>query len=193
MMRNCRISVCSSEELYDDRVSIGDLFLKLRNGDTTAHGEPVTLRPYKWEYDPGIVRTDSTQAEYDRYIRDSELALLLFHTRCGKWTMHELYVALTQRARTGLPHIAVLVRGLAPGETRTPELRLLLDTIATLGAVDEEIQPVTYATRDELMVAVVRSLQSIGLELPIKRKPDAQGRTRLVVDGLGSETIATLF
>ncbi|MBT1173815.1 hypothetical protein JS528_10815 [Bifidobacterium sp. MA2] len=186
------MSICSSDELRADRESISGLFLRLRNGITRAHGEPVTLRPYKWEYDSGIVRTDSTQAEYDRHIRDSELVLLLFHTRCGKWTMHELYMALTQRAKAGLPHVAVLVRDLAPGESRTPELQLLLDTIATLSAVDEEIQPVTYATTDELAVAVVRSLQSIGLELPIKRKSDAQGRTRLVIDGLGSETIATL-
>lgn len=117
-----RIFLGSSEELRADRVALGDFIGRLSDAYV---GRGTRFSLVKWEHESIAVarHAGGKQAEYDDLVRGCDLALFLFHRRCGEYTLEELEVALEARsAGTGCSRVLVWLRALAPGERETPEL-----------------------------------------------------------------------
>lgn len=162
-MRVTRAFLGSGEELREDRVALGDFMGRLSDA-YVCRGTRFSL--VKWEHESiAIARhAGGKQAEYDDLVRACDLALFLFRTKCGAYTMEELEVALEARAAgTGCSRVLVWLRELAPGEREGAELASLRERMDT-GELDLSYR--WYRDVRDVERALLTELASFGADLP---------------------------
>lgn len=160
------IFLASSEELKDERVWFGD-FVQNINKIYKERGKGIDV--FKWEYYDAANNDVSKQGEYDDEIRNSNMFLALFHTKAGKFTLHEYDVAMdTYRKTKKFPKVYVYLKALQEGEEETPELTAFK---AELSKDGKEYFWITYSTHDQLhlhflqqLLMVENSLDKLKLE-----------------------------
>ena len=101
-------------ELYDERNAIGDLFDRLNQACRMKYGVHFDL--VRCEDSDDAVRTDGSQAKYDEDIAESDTELVVFAESVGKYTKHEVNVALKSLEKKGSPQIYVLFKLDSDGE-----------------------------------------------------------------------------
>ena len=160
------IFLASSEELKEDRVRFGD-FVQGINKIYQVRGKGVDV--FKWEFFDAANNDVSKQGEYDDEIRKSNMFLALFHTKAGKYTLHEYDVAMdTYRKTKKFPKVYVYLKALQEGEEETPELTAFK---AELSKDGKEYFWISYSTHDQLhlhflqqLLMVENSLDKLKLE-----------------------------
>ena len=160
------IFLASSEELKDERVWFGD-FVQNINKIYKERGKGIDV--FKWEYYDAANNDVSKQGEYDDEIRKSNMFLALFHTKAGKYTLHEYDVAMdTYRKTKKFPKVYVYLKALQEGEEETPELTAFK---AELSKDGKEYFWISYSTHDQLhlhflqqLLMVENSLDKLKLE-----------------------------
>ncbi len=130
-MHTTRIFLGSSEELRGDRLAL-TAFINSVNNACVPYGQRFVL--VVWEHESiAIARHEAgKQAEYDDLVRGCDACLFLFHTKCGAYTMEEVYCALDEQKRRTYRALRIFtwMRALAAGEHETPELTALKERIA---------------------------------------------------------------
>ena len=101
-------------ELYDERNAIGDLFDRLNQACRMKYGVHFNLE--RCEDSDDAVRTNGSQAKYDEDIAESDTELVVFAESVGKYTKHEVDVALKSLEKKGSPRIYVLFKLDSNGE-----------------------------------------------------------------------------
>ena len=101
-------------KLYDERNAIGDLFDRLNQAYRMKYGVHFNLE--RCEDSDDAVRTDGSQAKYDEDIAESDTELVVFAESVGKYTKHEVDVALKSLEKKGSPQIYVLFKLDSDGE-----------------------------------------------------------------------------
>lgn len=82
--------LASSSELELERVHIGDFFNDI---NSLLADMSVRVRLLKWEvFDPSF-KGERKQTEYDQQVKKSDVFIVLFRTKAGKYTIEEAEVA----------------------------------------------------------------------------------------------------
>jgi hypothetical protein len=95
-----KLFLASSSELELERVHIGDFFNDINSilADTL-----IRVRLLKWEiFDPSY-KGERKQTEYDQQVKKSDIFIVLFRTKDGKYTIEEAEVASTAHAQNQKP------------------------------------------------------------------------------------------
>lgn len=151
--KTIKIFLASSNELNEDRVWFGD-FVQGIDKIYQERGKGVDV--FKWEFFDAANNDRSKQGEYDEEIRTSDMFLALFHTKAGKFTLHEYDVAMEEyRKSKKFPKVYVYLKALQEGEEETPELK---DFKAGLSKKGKEYFWITYSTRDQLHLHFLQQL-----------------------------------
>lgn len=89
-MVNIKIFLASSEELRPERLVIAELITKL-NYIWAEHN--ITLRLIKWEYLDSSMGAQHKQEDYNDYLRECDMCVVLYWTKFGMYTEIELQTA----------------------------------------------------------------------------------------------------
>ncbi|MCX6256408.1 MAG: carboxypeptidase-like regulatory domain-containing protein [Bacteroidia bacterium] len=153
-MKKIRIFLASSAELDQDKLQV-ELFISRKNKDW--HDKRIFLELTTWKDFISSMTVDRTQNEYNRYIRTSEIAIFLFHTKLGRYTKeefdhaHQAYLAC--RGKIKKPRIYTYFKT-DPDETiEIKEFRKYIDSL------DHFYD--TYENMDELFVKINRQLDKL--------------------------------
>lgn len=153
-MKKIRIFLASSAELDQDKLQV-ELFVSRKNKDW--HSKRIFLELTTWKDFISSITQERTQNEYNRYIRNSDISIFLFHTRLGRYTKEEFDEA----------HHAFLD---CPGKVKKPRIYTYFKTDATesedIKRFREYIDSLdhfydTYDTMDELFVKLNRQLDKL--------------------------------
>ena len=101
-MERKKIFLASSSELEDDRKEF-ELFIGRKNKEWVPQG--IHLHLDIWEDFPDMMSRTGLQSEYNRTIRESDIFIILFFTKVGKYTEEEFEQAFQQFAATSRPVI----------------------------------------------------------------------------------------
>lgn len=117
-MKKIHVFIASSAELDEDKTQL-DLFFAEKN---KIYAERDILFVQKtWKDFESSLHERFLQDRYDAYIRKCDIVLFLFHTKLGKYTLHELEIAkeVFRQSRHHRPRIFIFYK-----ETRqqSPEL-----------------------------------------------------------------------
>jgi hypothetical protein len=102
-MQTCKIFLASSEELLDDRKAF-ETFLYRKSIDWVKERK-LFLELKVWENFIDAMSTTRLQDEYDKAIGASDIFVMLFWTKVGKYSEEEFDVASSGFQRTGKPLI----------------------------------------------------------------------------------------
>lgn len=116
-----KIFLASSNELFMDRVMFGDMVRWLDNA-AEKYGQRVYL--FKWEDFDAAYNNERKQSEYDREIEDSDVFVVLFHVKAGKYTIEEFEEAVRELRKTKKrPRIFIFCKDLEDGEIEDADLK----------------------------------------------------------------------
>ncbi len=101
-MKKKRIFLASSSELKDDRQQF-EIFINRKNKDW--HNKGVFLELIVWEDFLDAFSQTRLQDEYNKAIRESDIFLMLYFTKVGKYTEEEFETAFGQFKSTNKPFI----------------------------------------------------------------------------------------
>lgn len=87
------IFVASSNELYHDRMVLGDIIRELDDQYEAEHNIRIKLQ--KWEDLPSYYTWERTQASYNHKIQTSQIFVMLLNRHFGQYTKEEFEVAKT--------------------------------------------------------------------------------------------------
>jgi tetratricopeptide (TPR) repeat protein len=118
-MKTTRLFIASSNELEADRKAFRE-YLSVLNEHLNKKGIHLDLK--QWEYLPDQLSDQSKQDEYNAVLRECELMVCLFHTKAGKYTQEEFFMALNSFKERGKPRIFVYKKNCAEGEQEEESL-----------------------------------------------------------------------
>lgn len=96
-MRNVKIFLASSAELDEDKIQF-DLYFSEKN--KIYRNRNIDFNQKTWKDFVSSVSMDRLQDRYNEYIKKCDIAIFLFHTRQGKYTLEELDIAHRQFCRS---------------------------------------------------------------------------------------------
>lgn len=130
-MRIIDIFLASSKELADEREAF-EIFIS-RHGSTWQDTRDTRLRLNIWENFLDAVSKTRKQDEYDRAIERSQIFVMMFWTKVGKYTNEEFDVALASFKKTEFPLIYTYFKTTPPA---TPPEQSLQDFKEKLKAIN---------------------------------------------------------
>jgi hypothetical protein len=80
----------SSDELKEDREEFR-IFISVENDRLNRRN--IYIQLVQWEYLPSAVSKTSSQNDYNKLVAESDLAVFLFHTKAGQYTVEEFNTA----------------------------------------------------------------------------------------------------
>lgn len=117
-MKTIKIFLASSEELKPERLVIAELITKL---NYLWAGYDIFIRLVKWEYLDSSMGAQHKQEDYNDYLRQCDMCVVLFWTKFGMYTEIELETAYELFSSDGdLKQMAVMFKD---GGEMTPELQ----------------------------------------------------------------------
>lgn len=103
MNKSIKVFLASSEELLDDRKKFE---IEIYRKNTELNEEGLRIELVKWEGSfKDTVSPTRSQDEYNKAIRESDIFVLLFFTKVGKFSEEEFDVALDSFTTIGKPQI----------------------------------------------------------------------------------------
>ena len=99
-MKTIKIFLASSEELETERTVIGDLVTHL---NLIMHKQGIHIELIKWEYLNQSMEAIHKQEEYNRFLKQSDLCMVLYWTRFGIYTKYELDTAYEEHKHGNNP------------------------------------------------------------------------------------------
>src|SRR5215210_1363726 len=101
-LKTIKIFIASSSELKSDREAFRT-FISLENDRLSEQG--VYLKILQWENFLDAISDTRLQDEYNKALRECDIALCLFFTKVGKYTAEEFDTAYQVFKETGKPKI----------------------------------------------------------------------------------------
>jgi hypothetical protein len=101
-LKTIKIFIASSAELKADREEFR-IFISVEND--RLHKQGIYLEILQWEHFLDSISDTRLQNEYNKSIRDCDIALCLFFTKVGKYTAEEFDTAYQVFKDTGKPKI----------------------------------------------------------------------------------------
>lgn len=88
-MKALSIFIASSFELSADRIAIGDIILRI--SEKMLHSQNIYVRMLCWEdFDPTYVGIPTQKGYNENLIKQSQVIIALFKTKCGMYTQGEI-------------------------------------------------------------------------------------------------------
>ncbi|HZH95028.1 MAG TPA: hypothetical protein VEY06_04045, partial [Flavisolibacter sp.] len=164
-LHTIKIFIASSSELKADRDAFR-IFISVEND--RLHKEGIYLEILQWEYFLDAISDTRLQNEYNRAIRECDIALCLFFTKVGKYTSEEFDTAYQVFKDTGKPKIWTYFKD-APVNTGsiTEEIMTLFSFKKKIGELGHFYTG--YTNIDNLKYQFRRQLDTI---LPRLDKPE---------------------
>jgi hypothetical protein len=130
-MQKKTIFLASSEELKDDRKEF-EIFINRKNKEWYSRG--VFLELFVWEDFLDAVSQTRLQDEYNKAIRNSDIFIMLFFTKVGKYTEEEFETAFGQFKATNKPFIFTYFKDapVSTGSASGDDKKSLLDFLNKL-------------------------------------------------------------
>lgn len=164
-MKKVKVFLASSAELDQDKVQV-ELFVSRKNKDW--HSKRIFLELTTWRDFISSITQERTQNAYNRYIRNSDIAIFLFHTKLGRYTKeefdeaHQAFLACQGKAKK--PRIYTYFKTDAAETADITNFRQYIDSL------DHFYD--TYDSMDELFVKINRQLDKLENEgVVIKPEP----------------------
>ncbi|MEO7766532.1 MAG: hypothetical protein ABIS01_03865, partial [Ferruginibacter sp.] len=129
-LKTIKIFIASSAELRADREEFR-IFISVEND--RLHKQGIYLEILQWEYFLDAISDTRLQNEYNKALRECDIALCLFFTKVGKYTAEEFDTAYQVFKDTGKPRIWTYFKD-APVNTAS-----LTEEIMTLFAFKKKI------------------------------------------------------
>jgi hypothetical protein len=101
-MQTIKIFLASSSELKEHRKEFRE-FISVKND--RLHQKGIYLQIIQWEYFLDAVSETRLQEEYNKALKECDVALCMFYSKAGKYTQEEFEVAYKNFKETGKPHI----------------------------------------------------------------------------------------
>jgi len=157
-MRRVKIFLASSiEDLWEDRLQVGDFFRQLNEIylDRGIHFSLIKCEDYN-----NSIAADGKQQEYDAEIRESELVFFLFFRKVGDYTRHEFEVALEAFKNRKKPRIITYFKYISGIEDAVQEVRDFMQLL------DREIKHYynTYGHIDTLKLGILMQIKLLQLD-----------------------------
>jgi hypothetical protein len=153
-MKKIRIFLASSAELDQDKLQV-ELFVSRKNKDW--HSRRIFLELTTWKDFISSITQERTQNEYNRYIRNSDISIFLFHTRLGRYTKEEFdeahHAFLASGGKVKKPRIYTYFK---TDPTESEDIARFRDYIDSLDHFYD-----TYDSMDELFVKLNRQLDKL--------------------------------
>ncbi len=102
IMQTIKIFLASSSELKEHRKEFRE-FISVKND--RLHQKGIYLQIIQWEYFLDAVSETRLQEEYNKALKECDVALCMFYSKAGKYTQEEFEVAYKKFKETGKPHI----------------------------------------------------------------------------------------
>lgn len=117
-MKKVNVFIASSAELDEDKTRL-DLFFAEKN--KIYEKRDILFVQRTWKDFESSLHKEFLQERYDEYIRRCDIVLFLFHTRLGKYTLHELKIAseVFKKSKQGRPRIFIFYK---ESNEQSPEL-----------------------------------------------------------------------
>ncbi len=146
--QNAKIFLASSNELLQERTAF-EIFINRKNKELVKKN--IFLHLDVWEDLPAAVSQTRSQDEYNKEILGSDITVVLFFTKVGKYTEEEFEVALEQFKATGKPLIFTYFKdsGITTGGANRKDLVSLWDFQDKLKALGHFYT--VYTNTDELI------------------------------------------
>lgn len=116
-MKTIQIFLASSAELVEDRRAF-EIFLNRRNKDLVK--EKIFLELVIWEDFLDAMAKTRLQDEYNEALKKSDIFVMLFYTKVGKYTKEEFDTAYREFQQNGTPLIYTYFKN-APSDTERQE------------------------------------------------------------------------
>lgn len=153
-----KIFLASSEELLEDRRAFEEMIGRL-NKDWRARDDAFEFDVIRWEYFIDAMSKDGLQKEYNRAAAESDLFVMLFFTKVGRYTLEEFETAFASMAAGG-PRIFTYFRN---GSILTGDIddsiKSLLDFKARLKELKHYVT--TYNNTEDLKFQFSRQLEEL--------------------------------
>jgi hypothetical protein len=101
-MQTIKIFLASSSELKEHRKEFRE-FISVKND--RLHQKGIYLQIVQWEHFLDTVSETRLQEEYNKALKECDVALCMFYSKAGKYTQEEFEVAYKNFKETGKPHI----------------------------------------------------------------------------------------
>lgn len=111
--RVVKVFLASSDELFSDRVLVGDMVRRLNN---LYRKRGVEIELFKYEDFESYLESKPKQCVYNDKIRESDMFMALFHRKAGEYTIVEFDVAVDQYLRGDQPKVYTFMRNLEGNE-----------------------------------------------------------------------------
>lgn len=153
-----KIFLASSAELLEDRRAFEEMIGRL-NKDWRARDDAFEFDVIRWEYFIDAMSKDGLQKEYNRAAAESDLFVMLFFTKVGRYTLEEFETAFASMAAGG-PRIFTYFRN---GSILTGDIddsiKSLLDFKARLKELKHYVT--TYNNTEDLKFQFSRQLEEL--------------------------------
>lgn len=108
-MKKVNVFIASSAELDEDKSQL-DLFFAEKN--KIYEKRDILFVQKTWKDFESSLHRKFLQERYDDYIRQCDIVIFLFHTRLGKYTLHELDIANEKfkNSKSGRPRIFIFYK-----------------------------------------------------------------------------------
>ncbi len=117
-MKRLKVSLSSSYELKADREQF-EIFVNRRNKSWADQG--IFIELVIWEDFLDHMSVDGLQAEYNKVMRESDIFVMLYHTKVGPYTASEFETAFGTFQENGRPIIYTYFKDVAYDATSIPE------------------------------------------------------------------------
>ncbi|MGC4102101.1 hypothetical protein [Ferruginibacter sp.] len=172
-MEKKKIFLASSSELVEDRKEF-EIFINRKNKDWIDEG--VFLELIVWEDFLDAVSQTRLQDEYNKAIKESDIFIMLYFTKVGKYTEEEFNNAFNQFKSTNKPFIFTYFKD-APVTTGNVNKNDMM----SLWAFQEKLKELghfytVYKNIDELKFKFNQQLEKLVNAKFIELKPDGSGQ-----------------
>lgn len=150
-MKRVSVFIASSAELAEDK-QMFDLYFSEKNKLYRPKGIDFDQRTWM-DFNSSINREGRLQDRYNSFIKECDIAIFLFHTRIGKYTVEELETAYRtlQESRTSKPRIYIYFKDDGTAGESLKDFRLYCEQ--KLGHFCD-----TYSNSDDLLRKFDRQL-----------------------------------
>ncbi|MFM8333112.1 MAG: hypothetical protein ACKN9T_15615 [Candidatus Methylumidiphilus sp.] len=173
-MQTIKLFLASSSELQADRQAF-EIFINRKNKAWVAQG--VFIELVIWEDFLDAVSQTRLQDEYNKAVRESDLFVMLFFTKVGKYTEEEFTTAFQQFKATNKPFIFTYFK-----DAPTNIADIDLDDLASLRAFQKKLKDLghyqtVYKNSEDLLLQFGGQLDKLAASGFIQFPPDQPSAT----------------
>jgi len=174
-MNKTKIFIASSLNLKNDREEL-ELFINRKNKELIKRNYFIEL--IIWEDFVDAISKTRLQDEYNKAIKDSDIFLMLFFEKVGKYTLEEFDVAYSQFLKEGKPKILTYHKRIQLNNINIEEKQSLFSFRDKLKEIEHFAS--NYKNIDDLKVQLYDYLEKASHILPKKGQKGTEFSTNLI-------------